>query len=47
MGFMLFLVFVALAAMVWLLVRIDTKLQSIGDMINEVSRSEEPRRLTD
>ncbi len=47
MGFMLFLEFVALAAMVWLLFRIDSKLQAIGDMINEASRPWEPRRLTD
>ncbi len=47
MGFMLFREFVALAAMVWLLFRIDSKLQAIGDMINEASRPWEPRRLTD
>ena len=44
---MFFLEFVAFAAMVWLLFRIDSKLQSIGDMINDASKSEEPRRLTD
>ena len=47
MGFMLFLELVALAAMVWFLFRIDSKLQAIGDMIDEASKSEEPRRLTD
>ncbi len=47
MGFMLFLEFVALAAMVWFLFRIDSKLQAIGDMINEASKPGEPRRLTD
>ncbi len=47
MGFMLFLGFVALTAMVWLLFRIDSKLQAIGDMINEVNKAGEPRRLTD
>ncbi len=44
---MLLLEFVALAAIVWLLFRIDSKLQSIGDMISDASKSEEPRRLTD
>ena len=33
--------------MVWFLFWIDSKLQAIGDMINEASKSEEPRRLTD
>ena len=47
MGFMLFLEFVALAAMVWLLFRIDSKLRAIGDMINEAGKPGEPRRLTD
>ncbi len=47
MGFMLFLEIVALAAMVWFLYRIDSKLQAIGDMINEARRHEAPRRLTD
>ncbi len=47
MVFMLFLEFVALAAMVWFLYRIDSKLQAIGDMINEASKPGEPRRLTD
>ncbi len=47
MVFMLFLELVALAAMVWFLFRIDSKLQAIGDMIDEASKSEEPRRLTD
>ncbi len=47
MGFLLFLAVVALGAITWLLFKIDTKLQSIGDMINEASRPEEARRLTD
>ena len=47
MGFLLFLAVVALGAMTWLLFRIDTKLQAIGDMIHDTSRPEEPRRLTD
>ena len=47
MGFMLFLEFVALAAMVWLLFRIDTKLQAIGNMIHDASRPDAPRQLTD
>jgi len=47
MGFLLFLAVIALGAMVWLLFKIDAKLQSIGDMINEASRPEVPRRLTD
>ncbi len=47
MGFLFFLEVVALGAMVWLLFKIDSKLQSIGDMINDASKSEEPRRLTD
>ena len=41
MGFMLLLEIVALAAMVWLLFRIDSKLQSIGDMISDASKSED------
>ena len=47
MGFLFFLNVVALGAMVWLLFKIDAKLQSIGDMIHDASKSEEPRRLTD
>ncbi len=47
MGFLLFLAVVALGAIAWLLFRIDAKLQSIGDMIHDASRSDEPRRLTD
>ncbi len=47
MGFLLFLAVVALGAITWLLFKIDTKLQSIGDMINEASKPGEPRRLTD
>ncbi len=47
MGFLLFLAVVALGAITWLLFRIDAKLQSIGDMIHDASRSDEPRRLTD
>ena len=47
MGFLLLLAIVALGVIAWLLVRIDAKLQAIGDMIHVASRSEEPRRLTD
>ncbi len=47
MGFLLFLEVAALGAMVWLLFRIDSKLQAIGDMINDASKTEDPRRLTD
>ena len=47
MGFLLFLELVALGVMVWLLFKIDAKLQSIGDMIYDASKSGEPRRLTD
>ncbi len=47
MGFLLFLEVVALGAIVWLLFKIDAKLQSIGDMIHDASKTEEPRRLTD
>ena len=46
MGFLLFLAVVALGAIVWLLFRIDAKLQAIGDMINDASRPEERRLLT-
>ncbi len=47
MGIMLFLEIVALGAMVWLLFKIDAKLQSIGDMIHDAVKAQEPRRLTD
>ncbi len=47
MGFLLFLAVVALGAIAWLLFRIDTKLQAIGNMIHDASRPEEQRRLTD
>ncbi len=47
MGFFVFLEVVALGAMVWLLFKIDAKLQSIGDMIHETIKAQEPRRLTD
>ena len=47
MGFLLFLVVVALGAITCLLFRIDTKLQAIGDMIHDASGPEEPRRLRD
>ncbi len=47
MGFLLFLAVAALGAIAWLLFRIDTKLQAIGDMIHDASRPEEQRRLTD
>ncbi len=47
MSFLLFLAVVALGAIAWLLFKIDTKLQAIGDMIHDASRPEERRRLTD
>ena len=47
MGFLLFLAVVALGVIAWLLFRIDAKLQAIGDMIQDASRPEERRRLTD
>ncbi len=47
MEFLLFLAVIALGAIAWLLFRIDTKLQAIGDMIHDASRPEEQRRLTD
>ena len=47
MGFLLFMVVVALGAIAWLLFKIDAKLQAIGDMIHNASRPEEQRRLTD
>ncbi len=47
MGLLLFLAVIALGAIAWLLFRIDTKLQAIGDMISEASKPGEPRRLTD
>ncbi len=47
MGVLLFLAVVALGAIAWLLIRIDAKLQAIGDMIHNASRPEERRRLTD
>ncbi len=45
MGFLLFLAVAALGAIAWLLFRIDTKLQVIGDMIHDASRPEEQPRL--
>ena len=47
MGFLLFLAVVALGVIAWLFFRIDAKLQAIGDMIQDASRPEERRRLTD
>ncbi len=47
MGFLLFLAVAALGTIAWLLFRIDTKLQAIGNMIHDASRPEEQRRLTD
>ncbi len=47
MGLMLFLEIVVLGAMVWLLFKIDAKLQSIGNMINYAVKAQEPLRLTD
>ncbi len=47
MEVLLFLAVAALGAIAWLLFRIDTKLQAIGNMIHSASRPEEQRRLTD
>ena len=47
MGFLFFVEVVALGAMVWLLFKINAKLQSIGDMVHDATKSGEPRRLTD
>ena len=44
MGFLFFLAVVALGAIAWLLFRIDTKLQAIGDMIDDANRSKKPPR---
>ena len=40
-----FLAVIGLGLIAWLLYRIDSKLQAIGDMMNEAAKSEEPRRL--
>ncbi len=45
MGFLLFLAVGALGAIAWLLFRIDTKFQAIGDMIHDANRPEEQPRL--
>ena len=45
MGFLLLLAVVALGVIVWLLFKIDAKLQAIGDMMNDATKSEEPKRL--
>ncbi len=47
MGFLLFLVVVALGAIAWLLFRIDAKLQAIGDMIHDANKPEDQGLLTD
>ena len=47
MGFLLILVVVALGAIAWLLFRIDTKLQAIGDMIHDANKPEVQRLMTD
>ena len=47
MGILYLIEIVALGAMVWFLFKIDAKLQSIGDMIHDASKAQEPRRLTD
>ena len=39
-----FMVLAALGAIVWLLYRIDTKLQGIGDMLNNADK---PKQLTE
>ena len=46
-GEMGFLEFVALCVIAWLLFRIDSKLQAIGDMIHDANTTEDPRRITD
>ena len=45
MTFLLLLAVLLLVVVALLLYRIDDKLQSIGDMMHEASKSEEPRRL--
>ena len=45
MGFLLLLAVIALGVIAWLLFKIDAKLQAIGDMMNDATKSEEPRRL--
>ena len=47
MGFLLFLVVVALGVIAWLLFRIDAKLQAIGNMIHEANKPEVQRLMTD
>ncbi len=47
MGFLLLLIVVALGAIAWLLFKIDTKLQAIGNMIHDANRPEEQRLMTD
>ncbi len=47
MGVLLFPAVVALGIIVWLLFKIDAKLQAIGDMIHDAGKPKEPRRLTD
>ncbi len=47
MEFLLLLAVVALCAIARLLFKIDAKLQAIGDMINDASKPEEQRRLTE
>ena len=47
MGFLLLLAVTALGVIAWLLFKIDAKLQAIGDMIQDASRPEDQRRLTD
>ncbi len=47
MGVLLFLAVIALGVIAWLLFKIDTKLQAIGNMIHDASRPEERRQLTD
>ncbi len=47
MGFLLLLAVTALGVIAWLLFKIDAKLQAIGDMIQDASRPEAQRRLTD
>ncbi len=47
MGFLFLLAVVGIGVIAWLLFRIDAKIQAIGDMIQDATKSEEPRRLRD
>ncbi len=47
MGLLVILVLVALGVIVWLLFRIDAKLQAIGDMLYAANKDDEPKRLSE